>query len=1773
MPNDTVPGKAVSAGALDGDRTRYFLKRVLADLDAAQERLREHEARITEPIAIVGMSCHLPGGVRDTEQYWRLLIDGRDAVSGFPLDRNWNVELYSHPDPNHPHAIPTRQGGFLSDASEFDARFFGVAPREAKAMDPQQRLVLEGSWEAIESAGIDPRTLRGSRCGVFVGSIYHDYMSIFAIDGEEQTYVATGSAGSVVSGRVSYTLGLEGPAVTVDTACSSSLVTLHLAAQALRARECSLALAGGVTVMASPGLFFTMTRQGVLARDGRCKAFADAADGAGFAEGCGMLLLERLSDAHRHGHPVLAVIRGSALNQDGTSNGISAPNGPSQQRVIRAALAAARLGPQSIDAVEAHGTGTVLGDPIELLALLATYGRHRDHGRPLKIGSVKSNIGHTQAAAGVAGVIKMVQAIRHGVLPKTLHVDAPTSKVEWTGGVELLTEAEPWPETGGPRRAAVSSFGISGTNAHVVLEQAPAPPTPATQTTTVRIGGAEPAQVPFVLSGLDSSALRAQAIKLRDHLARLTEPLPTIAHALATTRTQLGYRAALLAADRAELTRTLTELAEDRATDTPIGAARPASKVLFVFPGQGSQWIGMGAQLYQTSEVFATRLRECAKALEEFVDWPVLDVLHGEPGAPSLDHIDVVQPALFAMMVALAEVWRSHNVVPAAVVGHSQGEIAAACVAGGLDLRDGAHIVAVRSKLWQTMAGQGAVLAVTLSAEEARRRIEPWGTLLAVASENSPTSCTVSGVVSAIEELAVELIEDGVQNRWIRGITIAAHSAQIDHLREEMIDALGSVAPRTSDVPLYSTVTGGLLDTVEMDATYWYRNTRDPVLFHQAVCVALANGIDGVLEISPHPTLTVALDETTAHAGAQVPIAATLRRDDGGPDRLASAFAEAHVAGIPVNWDTVFTGPSPAAVRLPTYAFQRRRFWPDASSLSRAPVQQTREIDSWRYQVCWTSVPCTASVPLTGRWLVLAQNDDPIAPGLAKGLTARGAQVEIRATPGDVQGVSGVVSLLFPNVVAAASLMLSLDSGALLWCVTRSAVSTGSGDLAPDPVQARMWGFGRIAALEHSDRWGGLIDLPIDDTSASMVDALAAGVGRSDDEDQLAVRDARLLGRRIRRAAPHDPSVQPWRPRGSVLVTGGIKGVGAEIALGLAKAGAERLVLVSRRGPDTPGADELAERVRALGAAVSIEACDISDRDAVSDLLGRIGEVNAVVHAAADPFTAPIVELDAGQLERALAAKADGADHLDQLLGKDLDAFVLMSSSAGVIGGGNHAVYAAANAHLDALAERRCAAGLPATSIAWGIWAEVGALADLPGTRAALALRGQRAMASEPAVTSLREVVADGAATMIVADIDWPRFIETFTFVRPAPLLADLTEHVAARDPVDEPSAAPVDPSAWRALSGERLVEALEELVCGTATAVLGYGAGERLAADQSLAEAGFDSLMSIRLRNRLAEATGLTLPAGIAFLFPTAADLAVNLAAELGGGAPELGQAVREIDTLAEIFAESWRQGRIEDGYKMLRAAADFRPRFSAGEGEGNTVAPLRMSRGSDRPVIFAFGSYVATTGAGEYSRLIRHFRGRREVAVVVPPGFEPEHGLPRDMDAFLETQADVVQRYAAGRPAVLIGVSSGGMMAHATATRLEQRGFEVAGVALLDTCFDGQLAATFGDSLADGFIELARELDVLKASRLMATAWYFYLFSEWTPPPLRAPTLLVRASEPTGPTDAPPQEWQVHWGLPHTAVDVPGDHFTMSIEHAETTVRAVESWLTDLGYGIESR
>ncbi|WP_232383002.1 type I polyketide synthase [Actinomadura violacea] len=900
-----------------------------AGLPAAAPTSDEGLAMAGEPLAIIGMSCRYPGGVRSPEDLWRVLADERDVISGFPADRGWDLAAVHDPDPDAPGRTYVDRGGFLADAAGFDAAFFGVSPREAIAMDPQQRVLLEASWEALERSAIDPDALRGTRTGVFVGAEPREYGPRLhqAADGLEG-HLLTGTTTSVISGRVAYALGLRGPAVTVDTSASGSLVAIHLAAQALHRDDCELAIAGGVSVMATPGNFVAFSGLRGLAPDGRCKAFSAAADGTVWSEGVGLVVLERLSDARRNGHAVLALVRGSAINSDGASDGLTAPDEAAQRAVIGRALRSAGLAPGDVDAVEAHGTGTPLGDTTEARALAAAYGVERPDARPLLVGSVKPNIGHAQAAAGVAGVIKMVLALRHGLLPRSLHIDEPTPAVDRSAAVSLLTGARPWPDAGRVRRAGVSSFGISGTNAHAILEAAPDPSPPAG-------GAAAPAALAsgpraWPVSARTAAGLAAQAERLAEHLADNPGLAPAdVGWSLATTRKRFEHRAVIIGAQRSELLAGLAAVAAgEPAAGAVTGIAEPggAGRTVFVFPGQGSQWAGMGRELAESSPVFAARIAECGRALTPYVDWSLEDVLAGAEGAPALAAAEVVQPVLWAVMVALAAVWEAAGVRPDAVAGHSQGEIAAACVAGVLSLDDAAKVVALRSRALGRLAGSGGMLSVAGPAETVRDLAARWGDRLAVAAVNGPAATVVAGDPESLDELAEACARDGVRTRRVP-VDYASHSAQVEQIEPELSEVLADVVPRPARIPMISAMSGQAVDGPELDAAYWYASLRSPVEFDRSVRVLAGSGHRRFVEVSPHPVLTAAIGETLEDLGSagDAVVTGTLRRDDGGPARFLRSLAEAEVRGVPVDWTAVI--PAGRPVDLPTYAFQHERYW------------------------------------------------------------------------------------------------------------------------------------------------------------------------------------------------------------------------------------------------------------------------------------------------------------------------------------------------------------------------------------------------------------------------------------------------------------------------------------------------------------------------------------------------------------------------------------------------------------------------------------------------------------------------------------------------------------------------------------------------------------------------------------------------------------------------------------------------------------------------------
>ncbi|MFC6881639.1 MULTISPECIES: type I polyketide synthase [Actinomadura] len=1644
------------------EKLRQYLKRVTVDLGQARQRLRDVEERNQEPIAVVAMACRYPGGVRGPEDLWDLVASRGDGITEFPDDRGWDLDGLYHPDPDHSGTSYVREGGFLDDTDRFDAAFFGISPREAMAMDPQQRMLLEVSWELFERAGIAPAALKGTPTGVYAGMSSQDYMTRTPrIPEGFEGYATTGSLTSVISGRVAYTFGLEGPAVTVDTACSSSLVAIHLACQALRQDECTLALAGGVTALTTPTAFAEFSRQRGLAPDGRCKAFAAAADGTGFSEGVGLVLLERLSDARRNGHHILAVLRGSAVNQDGASNGLTAPNDASQERVIRQALANARLAPDQVDAVEAHGTGTTLGDPIEAQALQATYGKDRPADRPLWLGSVKSNIGHTQAAAGVAGVIKMIMAMRNGVLPPSLHIDEPTSHVDWdSGAVRLLTEPVEWVWGGRPRRAGVSSFGISGTNAHLIVEQAPESEAevevlegaagPDTEVDESVPGGV----VPWVVSARSVAGLRDQAAVLSAHLAGREVSPVRVGWSLAATRSVFEHRAVITAHHREEFLEGLDALAaggqHPGLITSPAGGAGGGG-VVWMFSGQGSQRPGMGAGLYARFPVFAAAFDEICGLLDPHLPHPLREVVfnpdpHQDQQSGLLDHTLYTQTALFALHISLARLLHHHDHTPHTLIGHSIGEIAAAHIAGILDLPDACHLITARATLMAQLPTGGTMTAIQAREDELAAEVEESGGTVAIAALNTPDSTVISGQADEVARIAAGWEERGRKTKAL-AVSHAFHSPLMDPMLDEFREAIEGLSFRAPSVPLISTLTGELAGDEIASPAYWVDQVRRAVRFAPAVARAAERG-GAFLEIGPDPVLATAAQHTLSEpaSGRERPeplVTAVLDRHRPDDEAFVRALAEVHthVRSSAIGWARLFPDdPAPRAVDLPTYAFQRQRYWmadvtppesaaggdaseerfwgavergdlealsdtlrlPDgdgqrASLGEILPVlsgwrRERRErsaVDSWRYRVTWKRLTGLDGGTPSGPWLVVAAGGADgwaDACGRALGEEAHRLDVDgavdreglaewLRSRYADGAPPAGVLSLLAlrdgpetgaggaAGTLALLQAMVDTGIGAPLWCATRGAVSVGDSDLLESPAQARVWGLGRVAALEHPDLWGGLVDLPPgpDGLDAARLRAVLTGTAG---EDQVALRANGAFGCRVvpSPAGDGEPG-REWSPEGTVLVTGGLGEPVARIARWLAEGGAERVVVPDPGGTDAPGAGELADELSGLGAELIVARCGPDDPAAVKELAGRLSAAGArigmIVHAPAPAEPGPLAELAPAALEAFPAEDVGAWRRVGELCGMEPDEpAVCFTSVAALWGSTGQGAHAAAGAHLDALAGPGRPEGV--VSVAWGAW-DVPADTDERGARGADGLRRQGLQPLDPrlALTALERVLGNGDRRIAVADVAWDRFAPLFTLARPSRLFEDVPEArraiEAARGPSDDEAA---DRTAelrreLAAVTADERAARLLAMVRTDAAAVLRYEAADAVDPDLPFKDLGFDSIAAVGLRNRLRASTGLRLPATVGFDYPTPRALAGYLLGrvlpeESGTGHAAFGH-VEELDAaLAELPLEDPRRAGLMN--RMRALLWKYEPDSAASEaGDGDGEEDLAAASADD--------------------------------------------------------------------------------------------------------------------------------------------------------------------------------------------------------------------------------
>lgn len=1487
---------------------------------------------MSAPIAIVGIGCRFPGGVNDPASFWHLLTSGRDAIGEIPKAR-MDVAHYFDPRPATPGRIMTRRGGFLDGLEDFDASFFGISPREAERLDPQQRLLLETTWEALEDAGVDVRRLEGSNAGVFVGQWTSDFEGrLFADPEAVDFYMTTGSGRYAASGRISYALGLRGASLTIDSACSSSLAAVHLAVRSIRAGESDVALAGGANVILQPHVTIAYSQSRMMAPDGRCK-FGDAsADGYVRSEGAAIIVLKSLDRALADGDRIYALVRGSAINNDGRSSGsMGTPSRLGQEELLRTAYRDAGVAPGRVRYVEAHGTGTLRGDPVELGALGAVLHEGRPPERRAYVGSVKTNIGHTEAAAGVAGLIKTALALHHGAIPASLHYQQPSPNIPWAElPLEIPRTQTPWPDGEGARVASVSAFGIAGTNAHVVLEEAPPS---STSGAAVR---------PRELSLLPLSAKSPEALKtLASRYADVIDggaSLDDVCWSAAARRTALDLRAAFVAMDRASLSASLRRYAAGEPASVEGTADARPPRIVFVFPGQGAQWIGMGRELAAKEPVFREALERCERACVG-LDWSLLEQLHAEPGTPGyqLDRIDVIQPVLVALAIGYAALWRSLGVTPDAVIGHSMGEVAAAYVAGVLDLEQAMQIICRRSALMRRASGRGAMALVELSMEDAQTRIGARTHQLGVAVSNSPRSSVVSGDADAVNALVAELERDGVFCRLVK-VDVASHSPHMDPLAAELARELASLKPSTATVPIHSTVLGRRVDGNALDASYWARNLRQPVLFGKTVQALLeevpaaTRATTVFVELGPHPILLTSIEQTASSLAGSTATIACGRRDEPEQAAMLTALGALWTLGSPIDWTKAL--PTGRSITLPLYPWQRERHWLDLAELGAARRTATsharpdEESLGWMHELRWSLAEITAPKASETNWLILS--NDREGSVIADALRGAGARAEIASLEnleqatrnGDrpsllVVATEGVDTPYLPLRVLQAVLRAPAERRPRIWFVTTGAQATGQARVAVE--QGALWGAARVVAEEHPEIWGGLVDR--DPAAASTPEAISVLVRHllaNDGEDQVALRGGKRFVLRLEKAARGAPVPFEWRSDGAYLVTGGLGDIGLHIARAIAAEGVRRLILIGRTAlpersawSNTPAGSAVGKRIEAvralesMGVAVHTASFDIGDEMELRAFLDRYAAegwppIRGVIHAAGILDNHLASAMDRTAFDALVGPKLHGARLLDRLL-PDLDLFVTFSSTGAFLAQPGQANYAAANAGLDALAHDRRARGLPALSIEWGVWTNTGLVRGEAGERnvAEMARQGIGAFSPERGTKLFTWLLGrETSAAVAVLPLDYAVFARARA---ERPLFRDLVRLDAGHAPEHELRSRLESASM---AERKKLVEGVVRQALGKVLKV----APECLDAKKALGTMGLGSLLSMELRNRLEAALGRPLSTTLTFNYPTIATLVDHLAG-LDAPPPITTDAVVEVraepDTELQQIAE----------------------------------------------------------------------------------------------------------------------------------------------------------------------------------------------------------------------------------------------------------------------------
>ncbi|CFT32566.1 phenolpthiocerol synthesis type-I polyketide synthase PPSB [Mycobacterium tuberculosis] len=1481
----------------------------------ADEFDRVSRIAVAEPVAVVGIGCRFPGDVDGPESFWDFLVAGRNAISTVPADR-WDAEAFYHPDPLTPGRMTTKWGGFVPDVAGFDAEFFGITPREAAAMDPQQRMLLEVAWEALEHAGIPPDSLGGTRTAVMMGVYFNEYQSMLAASPQNvDAYSGTGNAHSITVGRISYLLGLRGPAVAVDTACSSSLVAVHLACQSLRLRETDLALAGGVSITLRPETQIAISAWGLLSPQGRCAAFDAAADGFVRGEGAGVVVLKRLTDAVRDGDQVLAVVRGSAVNQDGRSNGVTAPNTAAQCDVIADALRSGDVAPDSVNYVEAHGTGTVLGDPIEFEALAATYGHGGD---ACALGAGKTNIGHLEAAAGIAGFIKATLAVQRATIPPNLHFS------QWNPAIDAAstrffvpTQNSPWPTAEGPRRAAVSSFGLGGTNAHVIIEQ-------GSELAPVSEGGEDTGVSTLVVTGKTAQRMAATAQVLADWMEGpgAEVAVADVAHTVNHHRARQATFGTVVARDRAQAIAGLRALAAGQHAPGVVSHqdGSPGPGTVFVYSGRGSQWAGMGRQLLADEPAFAAAVAELEPVFVEQAGFSLRDVI---ATGKELVGIEQIQLGLIGMQLTLTELWRSYGVQPDLVIGHSMGEVAAAVVAGALTPAEGLRVTATRARLMAPLSGQGGMALLGLDAAATEALIADYPQVT-VGIYNSPRQTVIAGPTEQIDELIARV---RAQNRFASrvNIEVAPHNPAMDALQPAMRSELADLTPRTPTIGIISTTYADLHTQPVFDAEHWATNMRNPVHFQQAIASA-GSGADGAyhtfIEISAHPLLTQAIADTLEDAHRPTKSAAkylsigTLQRDADDTVTFRTNLYTADIAHPPHTCHPPEPHPT-----IPTTPWQHTHHWiatthpstaaPEDPGSNKVVVNgqstsESRALEDWCHQLAWPIRPAvSADPPSTAAWLVVADNelchelaraadsrvDSLSPPALAAGSdpaalldALRGVDNVLYAppVPGELLDIESAYQVFHATRRLAAAMVASSAtaiSPPKLFIMTRNAQPISEGDRA-NPGHAVLWGLGRSLALEHPEIWGGIIDLDDSMPAELAVRHVLTAAHGTDGEDQVVYRSgARHVPRLQRRTLPGKPVT--LNADASQLVIGATGNIGPHLIRQLARMGAKTIVAMARK----PGAlDELTQCLAATGTDLIAVAADATDPAAMQTLFDRFGTelppLEGIYLAAFAGRPALLSEMTDDDVTTMFRPKLDALALLHRRsLKSPVRHFVLFSSVSGLLGSRWLAHYTATSAFLDSFAGARRTMGLPATVVDWGLWKS---LADVQKDATQISAEsGLQPMADEVAIGALPLVMnPDAAVATVVVAADWP-------------LLAAAYRTRGALRIVDDLLPAPEDVgkgesefrTSLRSCPAEKRRDMLFDHVGALAATVMGMPPTEPLDPSAGFFQLGMDSLMSVTLQRALSESLGEFLPASVVFDYPTVYSLTDYLATVL----PEL--------------------------------------------------------------------------------------------------------------------------------------------------------------------------------------------------------------------------------------------------------------------------------------------